>query len=51
MLRIISDNFSEAKDFSNDVVPFIKDYIYVYKTKKFYQDIGTIRNINQINNF
>ena len=51
MLKIISDNFSESKDFSNDVVPFIKDYIYVYKTKKFYQDIGTIRNINQINNF
>ncbi len=51
MLKIISDNFGEAKDFSNDVVPFIKDYIYVYKTKKFYQDIGTIRNINQINNF
>lgn len=51
MLKIISDNFSEAKDFSNDVVPFIKEYIYVYKTKKFFQDIGTIRNLNQINNF
>ena len=51
MLKIIVDNYSDAKDFSNDIVPFIKDYIYVYKTKKFYQDIGTIRNLNQINNF
>ena len=50
MLKIIVDNFSDAKDFSNDIVPFIKDYIYVYKTKKFFQDIGTIRNLNQINN-
>ena len=47
----IVDNFSDAKDFSNDIVPFIKDYIYVYKTEKIFQDIGTIENLNQINNF
>ena len=50
MLRIILDNFSDAKDFSNDIIPFIKKYIYVYKTKKIFQDIGSIRNLNQINN-
>ena len=50
MLRIILDNFSDAKDFSNDIIPFITKYIYVYKTKFFFQDIGSIRNLNQINN-
>tara|TARA_X000000950_G_scaffold287435_1_gene399668 strand:- start:91 stop:777 length:687 start_codon:yes stop_codon:yes gene_type:complete len=49
MLKIIDDNFSEAKDFSNDIIPFIKDYIYVYKTEKIFKDIGTIENLNQVN--
>lgn len=51
MLKIIDDNFSDAKDFSNDIIPFIKEHIYVYKTEKIFQDIGTIENLNQINNF
>ena len=34
-------NFTNAKNFSNDVIPFYMNKIYTYQTKKLFIDIGT----------
>ncbi len=40
----------KAKNFSTDIIPKILNKIYTYETKKFFIDIGTIKNLKRANN-
>ena len=41
MLRLLTYEYNEAKDFSIDIIPFLLGKIYTYETKDFFIDIGT----------
>tara|TARA_Y100000590_G_scaffold163199_1_gene187073 strand:+ start:7342 stop:8031 length:690 start_codon:yes stop_codon:yes gene_type:complete len=41
-LEIIKNNFSEAKDFSTEIIKNFLGKIYTFQTNKFFTDIGTL---------
>ena len=47
-LDLYKNNFSRAKNFSEDIIPKIKKKIYCYHTKKKLIDIGSIKNYSKV---
>ncbi|QWD96915.1 nucleotidyltransferase family protein [Polynucleobacter sp. MG-6-Vaara-E2] len=47
----ISEKFSSAVDFSNEIVPNFLGRIYCYQSNQFFIDVGTIRNLIKAENF
>ena len=46
--EISKKKFVNAKNFSEDIIPKIKEKIYCYHTKKKLIDIGSIKNYNKV---
>lgn len=49
-ISILKNNFKNAKDFSNDIIPFFTNKINTFETKEIFIDIGTIESYNEANN-
>jgi mannose-1-phosphate guanylyltransferase len=48
-LKILKKEYSLAADFSNDIIPNFKKYIYTYENKDILIDIGTVENFHKVN--
>ncbi len=49
-LKILEKEYLFAVDFSNDIIPNFKKYIYTFENKKILIDIGTEENYKKVNN-
>jgi mannose-1-phosphate guanylyltransferase len=48
MIKILKENYSDAKDFSLEIIPRFIGKIYGYKTNKLFLDIGTLDKYNKV---
>ena len=46
-LEIMQKKYIDSFDFSNDIIPYFFNKIYVYQSKKLIVDIGTVENYNK----
>lgn len=46
-LEIMQKKYIDSFDFSNDIIPYFLNKIYVYQSKKLIVDIGTVENYNK----
>ena len=43
----MQEKYKNSFDFSNDIIPYFLNKIYVYQSKNLIVDIGTIENYNK----
>ena len=48
-MKIVKHSFSDATDFSNDILPNFLGKIYTFETSNFFMDIGTPESYNKAN--